>query len=108
MELHIKDRLLIPSLFPERNSFMEYNIKKSIIKKIAISEKDKEEYNITENAEQKRIEWDMKKDFETPLVVEFTKEELEYMKKSCENMSEQDMPDDIWNIAERIYNATQQ
>lgn len=28
MDLHIKDRLLIPSIFPERGSFMDYNPKK--------------------------------------------------------------------------------
>lgn len=41
MDLHIKDRLLLPSLLPERGSFMEYNLKKAILKKIAISEQDK-------------------------------------------------------------------
>lgn len=34
MDLHIKDRLLLPSLLPERGSFMEYNLKKAILKKL--------------------------------------------------------------------------
>ena len=46
MDLHIKDRLLLPSLLPERGSFMEYNLKKAILKKIAISEQDKTDYEI--------------------------------------------------------------
>lgn len=41
MELHIKDRLLIPSLFPSKNNFMGFHLKKSIIDKIAITEQDK-------------------------------------------------------------------
>ena len=48
MDLHIKDRLLIPSIFPERGSFMDYNLKKSIVRKIAISDQDKKEYEIVE------------------------------------------------------------
>ena len=28
MDLHIKDRLLIPSIFPERGNFMDFNLKK--------------------------------------------------------------------------------
>lgn len=27
MDLHIKDRLLIPSIFPERGNFMDFNLK---------------------------------------------------------------------------------
>lgn len=26
MDLHIKDRLLIPSIFPERGNFMDFNL----------------------------------------------------------------------------------
>ena len=84
MELHIKDRLLIPSIFPERGHFMDFNLKKSIARKIAISEQDRKDYEIVEKKEEKRIEWNVQKDAETPLVVEFSKEELDYMRRSCE------------------------
>ena len=76
MDLHIKDRLLIPSIFPERGNFMDFNLKKSIARKIAISEQDRKDYEIVEKKEEKRIEWNVQKDAETPLVVEFSKEEL--------------------------------
>ncbi len=107
MELHIKDRLLIPSMLPEKNSFLEFNLKKSIIKKVAITEKDKEEYSISEK-DNGRIEWNAQKDIETPLVADFSKEELAYMKKSCETLSEREMPDEVWAIAEKIYDAAQE
>ena len=91
MDLHIKDRLLIPSIFPERGNFMDFNLKKSIARKIAISEQDRKDYEIVEKKEEKRIEWNVQKDAETPLVVEFSKEELDYMRRSCEAIAEQQM-----------------
>ena len=96
MDLHIKDRLLIPSIFPERGNFMDFNLKKSIARKIAISEQDRKDYEIVEKKEEKRIEWNVQKDAETPLVGEFSKEELDYMRRSCEAIAEQQMPDEMW------------
>ena len=107
MDLHIKDRLLIPSIFPERGNFMDFNLKKSIARKIAISEQDRKDYEIVEKKEEKRIEWNVQKDAETPLVVEFSKEELDYMRRSCEAITEQQMPDETWAVVERIYNEAQ-
>ena len=107
MDLHIKDRLLIPSIFPERGNFMDFNLKKSIARKIAISEQDRKDYEIVEKKEEKRIEWNVQKDAETPLVVEFSKEELDYMRRSCEAIAEQQMPDEMWAVVERIYNEAQ-
>lgn len=108
MELHIKDRLLIPSLFPSKNNFMGFHLKKSIIDKIAITEQDKKDYSIVEKPEENKIEWDVCKDIETPLVIDFSTEELRYMTQSCEALSEQEMPDEIWAVAEKIYNEAQQ
>lgn len=42
-----------------------------------------------------------------PLVVEFSKEELDYMRRSCEAIAEQQMPDEMWAVVERIYNEAQ-
>lgn len=53
MDLHIKDRLLIPSIFPERGNFMDFNLKKSIARKIAISEQDRKDYEIVEKKRKK-------------------------------------------------------
>lgn len=105
MELHIKDRIYIPQLLLAQNSFMEYNLKREIIKKVALTEKDKEEYAIVEDAQAGKVTWDSKKDMEQPLVVDFSKQEIDYLKKSCEALAEAAYPDDLWATVEKIYNA---
>ena len=62
MELTIKDRLYLPSFLPARGNFKEFNLKKDILRKIAISEDERQEINLRENAEDKRIEWDVEKE----------------------------------------------
>ena len=98
MELHIIDRISIPSILPSENSFMDYNLKRSIIKKVGITKGDVEKYNIKEDAENKR---------ENPLVVDFTAQELEYLKNACEKLSDTPAPDYLWDTVEKIYDAAQ-
>lgn len=107
MELHIKERLIIPTILPEKGNFMEFNLKKSILKKVSITEQDREEYEIKHDQQKRRVEWNVQKDMETPLLVDFSKEELEYMRKACEAISEQEQPDDVWGVVEQIYNSIQ-
>ena len=102
MELTIKDRLYLPSFLPERGNFKEFNLKKEILRKIAISDDERQEINLRENAEDKRIEWDVEK--ERPLLVEFSKEEMDYLKKACERISDEELPDDMWATVEAVYN----
>ena len=86
MELNIKDRIYIPQMLPGQNSFMEFNMKRGIVKKVALTSEDIETYNIQENKEEGRITWDVQKDAEIPLVVDFSKEELNYLQKACEKL----------------------
>lgn len=102
MELTIKDRLYLPSFLPARGNFKEFNLKKDILRKIAISDDERQEINLRENAEDKRIEWDVEK--ERPLLVEFSKEEMDYLKKACERISDEELPDDMWATVEAVYN----
>ena len=102
MELTIKDRLYLPSFLPARGNFKEFNLKKDILRKIAISDDERQEINLRENAEDKRIEWDVEK--ERPLLVEFSKEEMDYLKKACERISDEELPDDMWATVETVYN----
>ena len=102
MELTIKDRLYLPSFLPARGNFKEFNLKKEILRKIAISDDEHQEINLRENAEDKRIEWDVEK--ERPLLVEFSKEEMDYLKKACERISDEELPDDMWATVETVYN----
>ena len=105
MELNIKDRIYIPQMLAPQNNFMEYNLKRSIIKKVAITEKDKETFDIKEDKENSRIVWNIEKDRENPLTVDFTEEEIKYLTKSCEQLSDNEFPDDFWAVVEKIYNA---
>lgn len=107
MEIYIKDRLYIPQIISQPGNFSEFNLKRSIKQKIAITDEDRETYSIVANDENKSIEWDIKKDMSTPLVVEFTKEEITYIKKSCESLIDTVYPDDFWLTVEKIYNTAQ-
>lgn len=108
MDLFIKDRIYIPQMLPQQNSFMAFNLKREIIKKVALTEADRTTYNIEEDSENNRITWDIKKDREMPLVVEFSKDELNYLKQACESLAETNYPDDFWITVEKIYNAAQE
>ena len=105
MELHIKDRIYFPNIMPKTGTFMEFNLKKSILNKVVITEADKEHYHIEANKEAGSITWDSEKDAAEPLIVTFTAEELEYLKKSCENLAGQENADDFWMVVEKIYNS---
>ena len=59
-------------------SVKEFNLKKEILRKIAIGDEERKTINLRENAEDKRIEWDVEK--EHPLEVEFSADEMAYWK----------------------------
>ncbi len=106
MELQIKDRLFIPALFPKEGNFRQFNLKKEILRKIEISPEEREAICLHENQETKRIEWDAQKD--EPRFFDFSAEEVNYMKESCEKLSDQMLPDEMWNVVEKVYNAIQE
>ena len=106
MELLIKDRLYIPAFLPKEGSFKDFNTKKSILSKIEITQDEREAVGLKENAETKRIEWDVETD--TPLVVDFSADEMQYLKTSCEKISDQSLPDDMWQTIERVFDAIQE
>lgn len=105
MELVIKDRLYIPALLPKEGNFRQFNTKKEILRKIEITSEERESVGLKENQETKRIEWDTEK--EIPLLIEFTSEEMNYLKQSFEKISDEQLPDDMWTVVEKIYNAIQ-
>ena len=103
MELSIKDRLYIPALLPKEGNFKQFNLKKEILRKVEISESERTEINLHENAETKRIEWDNEK--EIPMLVEFSADEAAYLKEVCEKISDEQLPDDMWATVESLYNV---
>ena len=40
MELSVKDRLYLPTFLPARGNFKEFNLKKEILRKIAIGDEE--------------------------------------------------------------------
>lgn len=106
MELSVKDRLYLPTFLPARGNFKDFNLKKEILRKIAIGDGERKEIGLHENTEDKRIEWDVEK--ERPLQVEFSKEEAEYLRKACERISDEELPDDMWTTIARVYDNTRE
>lgn len=103
MELSIKDRLYIPALLPKEGNFRQFNLKKEIQRKIEISESERTELNLRENEQTKRIEWDTEKD--TPVHIDFSADELTYLKEVCEKLSDETLPDDMWATVERLFDS---
>ena len=50
MELSVKDRLYLPTFLPARGNFKEFNLKKEILRKIAIGDEERKVINLRENA----------------------------------------------------------
>lgn len=105
MELSIKDRLYLPTFLPAKGNFKDFNLKKEILRKIAISDDERKEINFRENQEDNRLEWDVEN--ETPLIVDFSTEEMDYLRKSFEKISDEELPDDMWETVKRIYDYTE-
>lgn len=106
MELSIKDRLYIPALLPTQGTFREFNIKKEIRSLTAITDKERQELELRENPQTKRIEWNVGK--ESPLHVDFTHEQIAYLESVCEKLTDEQLPDDMWSTVEALYNAAQE
>jgi len=106
MELTIKDRLYIPALLPKEGNFSQFNTKKEILRRIEISDAEKEELGLKENPDTKRIEWNVEKDI--PMNVDFSSRELDYLKQACERISDEQLPDDMWSTVVKIYDVIQE
>lgn len=104
MKLYIKDRIYIPQLLPQQTtSFIDFNTKREIIKKVMLTEADKEKYEIVEDSEEHKVTWNAQKDFDEPLEIQFTEGEIALMKKACESLPQSAYPDDFWIVVEKIY-----
>ena len=107
MHLHIKERIYTPAILPKGGTYAEFNMKKSIASKVAITEEEKAKYSITEEQTEDgpRVKWDVKADMENPTEIKFTEDEISFLKKSCEELGDVSMPDEFWGVVEKIYNA---
>lgn len=105
MKLNILDRIYVPTILPSENTFMEFNLKRSIIQKVTLTPEDVAMYNITEDEANNRTTWDISKDQDCPLDVDFTQQELDYLKRACEMLADKPAPDNLWLTVEKIYSA---
>lgn len=105
MKLNIIDRICIPMILPQENTFMDFNLKRGIVSKVAITQEDIEKYNIKEDVANKRTTWDANIDRDNPLEVDFSKAELDYLKAACEKLADTPSPDNVWATVEKIYEA---
>ena len=105
MILNITDRILFPQIMPTTGTFMEFNLKKSIFKKVTITDEDVKKYKIETHQETDSITWDREMDLKEPLEVNFTEEERAYLRKSCEQLSDVEKVDGVWILAEKIYDS---
>ncbi len=105
MELLIKDRIFCARLLPECKNFLEFNLKRNLLKKIDITEADKEKYEISQDDKTGTIRWNPKTDSENPLIVDFSADELALIKRGIESIDGQPLPDELWQTAEKIWDA---
>lgn len=83
MEMTIKDRLYLPALLPDKGNYREFNLKKGILQKIALTDAEREAVGLHRVEETDRIEWDTDK--ETPLVADFSREDSTTCGKRARN-----------------------
>ena len=102
MKLTIKDRLHIGVFLPNNGNFKEFNLKQGILKKVEISDDEKELVGLKNNEGGDRIEWDSTKDPVKDVV--FSDDEKLYLKGVCEKISDQVLGDDMWRTVEKVYN----
>jgi len=77
ISLSIKDRIIIPNLFPQRGSMMDQLVSKDIQEKIEMSQEEREKADVKQMGE--RITWD--KEFKEEVEVEFSGSELDFLKQ---------------------------
>ena len=103
-KLLIKERLYLMNVLPQQNSLIEYQLKKSIIQKVEITD-DQTLYahwiagavTVTFDA------WDAKKDMDNPKEFEFTDQECQYVRKAIEALSDGEHPDEYWIVVMLLY-----
>lgn len=86
MNLTIKDRILIPEILPESGDMVEMILVRSIQKKVEITAKDIDYYEIKTN-ESGNTQWNGSKD--TGVDIEFENSEIEILKRSFQKLNDE-------------------
>lgn len=101
-KLLIKERLYLMNVLPQQNSLIEYQLKKSIIQKVEITDEDKALVDFKQENE-RNVTWDAKKDMDNPKEFEFTDQECQYVRKAIEALSDGEHPDEYWIVVMLLY-----
>lgn len=101
-KLLIKERLYLMNVLPQQNSLVEYQLKKSIIQKVEITDEDKALVDFKQESES-NVTWDAKKDADNPKEFEFTDQECQYVRKAIEALSDGEHPDEYWIMVMMLY-----
>lgn len=97
-KLTLKDRILIPSLLPEKGSFEQLTVCEDILAKTRITQDEIVDFQISTNAESNSVTWDLK-DKEDAFYYEFTALEKNEFKKALASLNEAGkLPKDYLNI----------
>lgn len=105
LKLGIKDRLIIPSFFPEKSNFVDQIMKEDIALKIRIAQEDVEAVGLhyTEPDKEGRQSMVWSREKEVDKEIEFTQAELSFLKKQVDRLDKMEsLTDDMMNMAKAI------
>lgn len=101
MKLNIKERLVLPTLFPQRSDIATALTMRDIKNKIDISIKEKEEVGL--KAKQGRIHWDKSK--ARDIDITFNTVELNFLKDQVDRIDkEKNVTEDLLDLCLKIKN----
>lgn len=105
IKLQVKDRLYLSKILPKETTFMEYAVKRSIMNKIEFKQNEAAELELKQGPQNGALSWNIKKDYENPLVVNLSDDEISLLKNGAEAlMGDGKYPDELWVLVEKIYN----
>lgn len=104
MKFYVKDRLYMLGLLPQKAvNYKTYQMKKALLSKLQLSDEDKERYEIKQDEKTGSVTWNPQTDIENPLEIELTEDLANYLHGACEDVSEKDFTDDVWELIERVF-----
>lgn len=108
MKLYVKDRIILMQVIPTNLelTFAEFMAKKDFMRKLAISDEEKEHFGI--KTEDGAVKWDIEKDIAEPLDVEVSDTMASVLRMIIEGESDKKHDDNVWDTLARVYDAVSQ
>lgn len=99
MKFSVKDRIVLPPILPSEGSYTDMVIRRDLIEKLTLSQKEIEEFEVKVDGGQ--ITWDEKKAKEKD--VELTELELGLLRKSLKKLDDdKKLTDDFIDLYKKI------